>query len=265
MKESQFLTFEGQLPKGLAYIDWIYSKDQLKERLTLEQFKKDTEEHSLVTYQSIGDMLGMFYRLSVCAYGCRGGDHQIEYMIGKAYNTGVAALKLLRLGFYDESLGLIRSLSEIANLLCLFKISPDAYDIWRAAGERERIRDFGPGKIRSKIVELNAEPPISQAYYAKLCEIGVHVTPKTRPSGYNEHELALVGGFVIPFAPIAVINDLSFNLFYCILMGASCVLPIDRFMDLTDELKEHLGKMGELSIINLEEFIKERKEKGKTP
>ena len=115
MDSSQFLFFEGDLPKGLDYINWIFSKDERKEAKTLEKFKKDSENNSLRTYEALGDLLGMLYNLAVCGYGCHGGDHKIEYITGRTYNLAISSLKLLRLGHYDESLSLIRSISEIVN------------------------------------------------------------------------------------------------------------------------------------------------------
>jgi len=255
MKNSQFLTYEGDHPKGTEYINWIFSKDDLKENLTFNKFEKDKENNPLQTYSVVGDLLSVTYKLSVCDFGCRGGDHRIEYIIGKAYNTAVASLKLLRLGFYDESLSLIRSISEITNLLCLFRIEPNSYKDWVEATEQERIRNFGPAKIRKKIISVAAQPPVDKEYYSKLCEIGVHVNPETRPAGYNKHKLALVGGFVMDHAPTAILNDLANNLFFCALMGSSCILEKDDFMNLTDDLKKMVEQIGDLTIMNLEEHI----------
>src|SRR5689334_18633072 len=113
--DSQFLFFSGDLPKGIDYINWVFSKDDIKEAKTFDKFKLDGD-NSLQTYDALGDLLGMLYKLAVCGYGCHGGDHKIEYITGRSYNLAISALKLLRLGYYDESLSLIRSMSEVVNL-----------------------------------------------------------------------------------------------------------------------------------------------------
>ena len=42
-----------------------------------------------------------------------------------------ACVRLLKFGFYDESLSLTRSIGEIANLLCLFTIDKAEPEKWR--------------------------------------------------------------------------------------------------------------------------------------
>jgi hypothetical protein len=259
MDSSQFLFYQGDPPKGLDYINWIFSKDDIKETKTFEKFKKDTVNNSLQTYEALGDLLGMLYKLAVCGYGCHGGDHKIEYITGRTYNLAISSLKLLRLGHYDESLSLIRSISEIINLLCLFRIDPKAYSEWTKCNQKDRIQKFGPAKVRTRITKIGPEPPISQEYYSKLCETGVHVTPDTVPSGYNEHKLALVGGIIIEYAPTAILNDLTNNVFWTILMASSNILSKDEFMGLTDELKPYQEKIGELTITNLDDYVQKNK------
>lgn len=263
MDSSQFLFFQGDPPRGMDYITWIFSKDDIKEAKTLEKFKNDVDNNSLQTYEALGDLLGVLYKLAVCGYGCHGGDHKIEYITGRTYNLAISSLKLLRLGHYDESLSLIRSISEIVNLLCLFRIDPTAYSEWRKCSQKDRIQKFGPGKVRARIAKIGPDPPISHEYYSKLCETGVHVTPDTIPSGYNEHKLALVGGIVIEYAPTAILNDLTNNVFWTILMASSNLLTKSEFMDFTDKLKPYTGKTGNLTIETLDEYVQKNKPTGK--
>ena len=244
---------------GEKFIDLIFSADSEKEKITISLIDKEKTS----TYNSVGILLQMLYKLSVCAYGCRKGDHKIEYLTGRAYNTSLAALKLLRIGFYDESLGLIRSVAEIVNLLSLFRIDTEEYDNWVSSDEKERIRNFGPAAVRKKLeTKTDLEIPISKEYYSKLCEVGVHVNPETRPSGYNIHDRAMVGGFVLEYAPIAILNDLQYVVFFSVLVSSSCTLEKGKFIEITNILKEHVLKSEELSIMNLEDYVQEKR---KTP
>jgi hypothetical protein len=72
------------------------------------------------TMDATGTVLSMLYRLACCYYGCHGGDHQVEWLVGKFVNQAVSAHRLVRAAQYDESLMLIRGMGEIANLLWLF-------------------------------------------------------------------------------------------------------------------------------------------------
>ena len=263
MQDKSQLLFYKSLPTGKEYIDFIFSKDSLKEDKTLTLFKNDIENKSFQTYETVGDLMGILYKLSTCGYGCRGGSHTIEYISGRAYNLSISALKLLRIGFYDEALSLIRSISEIINLFCLFRIDTSSYEDWLKCSTKDRIYKYTPSKVRKKLTDLNVTAPVSFEYYSKLCETGVHVTPETKPSGYNEHSLALVGGFVIEHAPSAILNDLANNIFFLILMASSCILPKDKFMELTEVLKTYENKIGGLNIENLEEHIAKVKKKSK--
>ena len=202
----------------------------------------------------------MLYKLSVCGYGCRKGDHKIEYLTGRAYNTSLAALKLLRIGFYDESLNLIRSVAEIINLLALFRIDTKEYYTWVGSTVKERIRSFGPASVRKKLEKkTDLEIPISKEYYSKLCEVGVHVNPKTRPAGYNIHDRAMVGGFILEYAPIAILNDLQHVIFFSVLISSSCTLENEKLIEITEALKEHVIKSKKLGIMNLEDYVQEKR------
>src|SRR2546421_338209 len=70
--------------------------------------------------KELGTVLSLLDRLSTCSWGCRGGDHVPEYLLGRAVTNLRAAVQLLRLGYYDESLSLTRNAGEVANLLALF-------------------------------------------------------------------------------------------------------------------------------------------------
>jgi len=246
MKGQKVDSFLSQELTGEKFIELVFSVDNEKEERTTSLISKGP------TYASVGVLLQMLYKLSVCGYGCRKGDHKIEYLTGRAYNTSIASLKLLRIGFYDESLSLIRSVAEIINLLALFRIDTEEYDSWVSSSEKKRIRGFAPASVRKKLEKkTDLEIPISKEYYSKLCEVGVHVNPKTRPAGYNIHDRAMVGGFVLDHAPIAILNDLQYVVFFSVLISSSCTLEKEKFIEVTEILKEHTLKFDELSIMNL--------------
>ena len=83
MKNSTTDSFLNEGLTGEKFIDLIFSADSEKEKRTISLIDKDKNS----TYSSVGILLQMLYKLSVCAYGCRKGDHKIEYLTGRAYNT----------------------------------------------------------------------------------------------------------------------------------------------------------------------------------
>src|SRR3989442_10053016 len=58
---------------------------------------------------TMGRLLAYLDAIASCAWGCPGGDHAIERLIFRACNRARGAVRLLRLGFYDESLMLSRA------------------------------------------------------------------------------------------------------------------------------------------------------------
>ena len=89
--------------------------------------------------EEISTVLSLLDRMASCWWICRKGDHLIEYLCGRAASTGRAALRLMRLGFYDESLALSRGLGEIANLFALFQEDGRAFSEWKGASRGDRL------------------------------------------------------------------------------------------------------------------------------
>lgn len=140
-----------------------------------------------------GAYLETLYIVSTCASGCKGGDHLHEYLAGRCYNLGCAAFSLIRIGYYDEALSLIRSMGEIANLQSLFLTDSDEEIRWRESTKRERIRDFGPAAIRRKLENSGGLLLMDADTYSSLCEQATHVTPDTEPNSFTKDGHPRVG------------------------------------------------------------------------
>ena len=178
-----------------------------------------------------------------------------RYITGRGYNLGIAAMKLLRLGFYDESISLIRSISEIVNLFALFGVEPDSLNEWYTQSERQRIRNFTPAKVRKRLSHSPLEMPISREYYSKMCEIGTHVSPSTKPQGHNVLDTGLVGGFVVKEQAIAVLNDLAKNLSWLAIVALNSSVDKETFKKETKRLGPLYSKIGTLDIESIEEYL----------
>src|SRR4051794_36857888 len=80
-----------------------------------DKFCAEAGERLPQTMEAAGTILSFLYRFACCYYGCRRGDHQIEWLIGKFVNQSVSAHRLVRAAQYDEALTLIRGMGEIVN------------------------------------------------------------------------------------------------------------------------------------------------------
>jgi hypothetical protein len=67
-------------------------------------------------FRNLGTALSLLYRQATCAWGCPGGDHVIEGLVGRAVNSAQGAIRLSRLGYYDEALSLGRSVGEVDDM-----------------------------------------------------------------------------------------------------------------------------------------------------
>lgn len=256
--DNQLIAYEGRIPDGDEFLILIDSRDQHKIQRTVGIYKEDTEFNSKEVYNSVGVFLRTLYRVATCGYGCKGGSHLIEYITGRGYNLGVAALKLLRLGFYDESLSLVRSISEIVNLFALFNVKPEVAQEWYDMPEKERMRKYSPVKVRELLESTALGIPIAPDYYNKLCGIAVHINPQTKPQGNNHLEKAIVGGLIFREQAIATMLDLANNLCWLSIMSLRGVLDDELFNREMDEIQPLFSLLDDFSITNVDSYLKQK-------
>ena len=104
-----------------------------------DKFCVEAGESLPQTMEALGSVLSILYRLASCHYGCRGGDHQVEWLAGKFVSQAISAHRLVRAAQYDEALLLVRGMMEITNLLWLFQGNRSELTSWKAADRRIRL------------------------------------------------------------------------------------------------------------------------------
>src|SRR5262250_3871246 len=65
-------------------------------------------------YEYLGQLIMHAELIGTCAYGCPGNTedaHRVPYLVARASSFVRAALRLARMGFYDEALIVARSLA----------------------------------------------------------------------------------------------------------------------------------------------------------
>jgi hypothetical protein len=98
-------------------------------------------------YEALGMTLALMDCAASCYWGCAGGDHRLEFLIGRATNSAYAALSLATKGYYDQALSSARTLGEIANLLAFFAADRAKIDEWKSADEPTRKRSFSAVRV----------------------------------------------------------------------------------------------------------------------
>lgn len=76
-------------------------------------------------------------------------------LVVRCFNSGAASLRLLRGGYYQPAMAMVRDLIEIQFLLDLFKKQPAKVTEWRSLPNKERERAFSPVKLRIALDDLD--------------------------------------------------------------------------------------------------------------
>lgn len=178
------------IPIGLAHLNNLHKASAMTQRVTRLRSGKQNDD-----LRMIGTSLSVFYQAATCHRKCHGGPHILESLTGRVYNLTSAAYNLIIVGFYDESFILIRSISEIYNLMALSVVDKNALHDWLCAYKKTRIAKYSPVKVRH-LLDKSGEWPVfvERDWYDEICEKYTHVTPSTRPNMHNEVDRATVGG-----------------------------------------------------------------------
>lgn len=160
-------------------------------------------------YEMMGRCLGLLDAFSSCAWKCSEGDHILERLVGRANNCARGALRLAFMGFYDESLTLIRSVGEIANLLSLFSERRELFDRWKALDERTRRQEFSPIKVRRALEEIGTPIRVSTSAYGELSSRSVHANPSTLPQAFDARARAKGGAYFQEAGLLVCLNELA--------------------------------------------------------
>lgn len=128
-------------------------------------------------YPLVGNAMSLLYRLAICYWSCPEDRHDLPNLYGRCCTFALSSLELAFLGYYDQSLGMIRSVCEIINLLQLFTIDNSKLEQWNDILPEKRYRSFGPGAVRGELTRQKVEPYVGPKTYGSLCEFGVHTPP----------------------------------------------------------------------------------------
>lgn len=153
-------------------------------------------------------LLGYLDAVSSCFFGCRGGDHLIEQQVFRACNRARGAIRLMRLGFYDESLMLTRANAEAANLLILFVHDTSAIDAWK----RDEKWTGSPVKVRIALETKVKLLPANEARYKILSGMAAHTGAEYPPSAHNLIARPVAAGTIQDVGMLLSLNEAALQL-----------------------------------------------------
>lgn len=221
-------------PTGTAYLARLLFNEQAVQKTSARQI--DNVDPMLDFF---GTALSACFQIATCHPNCHGNDHILEALIGRAHNQATAAFSLIRLGYYDESLALVRGIAEIANLLTLFVEDHDQYDAWIKSNKNKRRSDFGPSAVRKKLAAITTHgAPFSEARYADLCECVTHPTPGVRPNAHTEDKT--FPGAVGPIFQVSGYDKCLHDIIYVLANVAFMASAIFQRSEFVEKLLRHV-------------------------
>lgn len=200
-------------------------------------------------YEALGMTLLLLDCACSCHWGCQGGDHRLEYLVGRATNTAYAAVTLAVRGYYDQALSSARTLGEFANLLCLFTIEQKYIAEWKTADETTRKKKFSAVKIRLALEKLGFPAvPINETRYGKLSVYSIHAIPDQMPQAHGAAGKAIAFPVFQPAGFILSVNEIALPIAYiAVCTGKLLNLNAEvaqTFREMAHTLNEAVGGIG---------------------
>ncbi|MER9594552.1 hypothetical protein [Mesorhizobium sp. M0244] len=97
----------------------------------------------------------------------------------RCFNDAAAALRLVRCGYFQPSLAMIRDMMECRLLLDLFNRQPQRLAEWHTLPEADRKARFSPPKVRIALEALDGTKGKKyQEDYSMFSKFGAHPTPE---------------------------------------------------------------------------------------
>lgn len=223
-------------PEGLDFLKLVSEQEDKCEAETRCRIP-DLGKKAPLCLQNLGAVLSLLDRAASCFWGCRGGDHVIEYLAGRAYSSSRAALRLLLFGFYDESLSITRGIGEIANLLLLFNQDAVALAQWKQSNKRVRKEQFSPVKVRVRLETMKLPVLINESKYGELCEVATHPTPQTKPQTHNPLGMPFAGAMFQEAGVIVALNELAEA-------TALALIPLPKLLGYDNQKRSEIKEAG---------------------
>ena len=241
------------VPEGAQFLQMVWDMEDANERKT-DELIPSLGRKAPKCWDEVGTVLSLLDRMASCWWGCRGGDHMVEYLCGRVVSNGRAAMRLLRFGFYDEALGLCRSMGEVANLLHLLS-KDDILQDWKSVSPQKRRADFSPVSVRKKLEEKGMPVFVGRERYRLLSERSVHVHPHTKPQAYNILGIPSVDVSVQDVGLLVCLNEMVLPLAISSTFGA-VLIGLDKsvrgqIVASAENLIRHWGKA---TIENIDEY-----------
>ncbi len=244
------------IPLGSGFLRLVRDQEQRCEE-NFDEWLPSAGIKAPKTVVALGTAFSYLDRIASCWWGCRQGPHIEERLVGKAASNARAALQLLRSGYYDEALGLVRQIGEIANLLCLFIQSAELYEKWKGASEKELRNDFRPAGVRRLLEKLPLPLPMDQNIYGVLSGQSVHANPQTSPQSHNLFSHPTLGGYFQEAGALLALNHLGGMVGWVLWFGVTLIEPPTDRKVVVSASTDLLRSIGGINLNTIQDYFNE--------
>ncbi len=203
---------------------------------------------------TLGELLWWLDGIASCRWGCRGGDHEEEHLIGRISANASAALLLVRRGYIDPASGVFRQLAETENLLHLFTYSSKDHQEWRRLEEGVRKDLYNAFNVRLKLEKLDIEPVMGRDAYQIFSKYGTHPGPGSEPRSHDSPEEPTVGTAYRPAVGLTFTVAVAHAVVGALIFGSDLVPQVNVKLD---ALNAAVAANEELRRIDLDSLKKE--------
>ena len=174
---------------------------------------------------TLGELLWWLDGIASCRWGCRGGDHDEEHLLGRVSANASAALLLLKRGYVDQGSGMFRQLAETTNLLDLFMHCSKDYQDWRMSDEGIRKNRYSAFNVRLKLEKSGVRPVMGEDAYQLLSKYGTHPGPGAEPRPHDSQEEPTVGVAYRPAVSFSFVVAVTNAVVRALIFGSDIVPP----------------------------------------
>ena len=236
------------VPVGLDFLELVWKQEDACELVTDVRIP-DLGQRGHKCLEGIGTVLSFMDRMASCWWRCQRGDHQVEYLCGRVASNARAALRLMKFGFYDESLMICRTMGEAANLLNLFALDKPILEEWKS-GKR-----LDPVVVRKRVEKLQNLVLIDQERYGLLSERTAHIRPGTGPQSYNIPHIPILGAHLQDEGALLCLNEVALPLSIAATYGALLLdLEADVKKDVISSAIALVEQLGRATITEIDAF-----------
>lgn len=243
------------LPRGADYFDLVFRLEAECEANTLA-YLPNAGKKAPRTWAWLGTNLAVVDALSSCWWGCHGGDHVVEHLLGRAVGSLRATVRLARAGLYDESFNALRTAGEIVNLLTLFHADSALLQQWRAASPRDRFSLARPTIVMKRLAAAGrAESSLNSDKYDLFSRIA-HGNTSDAPQAHNPVGLPFTSGTFQEAGLLVALNEAALTVALAILAGIQLIgLDAGLSRKLLDDARALVETTGAITLTSVGEAL----------